>query len=114
MESARPVPLGGPALPAPRRQSMGGAAAKALSAGLDPGRVEPGDDYLGGETALSLYRTQYLDRGDQEDLGTVRQSRTGDRLRFRPRKPRLPAAGPCLRQRGESREERPPVPVDAG
>ena len=28
--------------------------------------------------------------------------------------PRLPAAGPCLRQRGKGREERPPVPVDAG
>ena len=31
-----------------------------------------------------------------------------------PREPRLPAAGACLRQRGEGREERPPVPVDAG
>ena len=34
-----PVPLGGHALPAPRRQSVGGAAAEALSARLDPRRA---------------------------------------------------------------------------
>ena len=66
------------------------------------------------QAALSLYRAQHLDRGDQEDLGTVRQGRAGDRLRGGPREPRLPAAGARLRQRGKGREERPPVPVDAG
>ena len=35
------VPLGGHALPAPRRQSLGGAVAEALSARLDPRRLEP-------------------------------------------------------------------------
>ena len=37
--AARPVPLGGHALPAPRGQSVGGAAAEALSARVDPGRA---------------------------------------------------------------------------
>ena len=66
------------------------------------------------QAALSLYRAQHLDRGDQEDLGAVRQGRARDRLRGGPGEPRLPAAGPRLRQRGKGREERPPVPVDAG
>ena len=44
----------------------------------------------------------------------VRQGRARDRLRGGAREPRLPAAGPRLRQRGKGREERPPVPVDAG
>src|SRR6516165_9242316 len=67
-----------------------------------------------GTAALSLHRAQHLDRGDQEDLGAVRQGRARDRLRGGPREPRLPAAGTCLGQRGKGREERPPVPVDAG
>ena len=45
---AGPVPLGGHALPAPRRQPVGGAIAEAASAGVDPGRHQQGDDPLGG------------------------------------------------------------------
>ena len=63
-----PVPLGGHPLPAPRRQPVGGAAAEAVSARLDPRRAVEGDDHLGGEAALPVHRAQHLDRGDQEDL----------------------------------------------
>ena len=41
LDRARPVPLGGHALPAPRRQPVGGAAAEAASAHLDPRRHQP-------------------------------------------------------------------------
>ena len=66
------------------------------------------------QAALSLYRAQHLDRGDQEDLEALRRGRARDRLRGGAGEPRLPAAGPRLRQRRKGREERPPVPVDAG
>ena len=79
-----------------------------------PGVLSQRDDHLGGEAALSVYRAEHLDRGDQEDLGTVRRGGARDRLRGRPGEPRLPAAGARLRQRGKGRAERPPVPVDAG
>ena len=69
LDAPGPVPLGGHALPAPRRQPVGGAAAEALSAGVDPRRDQQGDDHLGGKAALSLHRAQHLDRGDQERSG---------------------------------------------
>src|SRR6185437_2816704 len=61
MDAAGPVPLGGHALPAAGRQSLGGAAAEALSARLDPRRAQQGDHHLGGQAALPLYRAQHLD-----------------------------------------------------
>ena len=72
LDAARPVPLRGHALPAPRGEPVGGAAAEALSARLDPRRDQQGDDHLGGAAALSLHRAQHLDRADQEDLGALR------------------------------------------
>ncbi len=93
---------------------VGGAAAEALSARLDPGRAQPGDDHLGGAAALSLHRAQHLDRGDQADLGALRRGGGRGRLHGRPGEPRLSAAGPRRRDRGEGDRERPPVHVDAG
>src|ERR1700687_4532583 len=51
-----PSPLGGHALSAPCRQSLGGAIAEALSAGMDPRRHQPRDDRLGGAARLSVHR----------------------------------------------------------
>ena len=89
--AARAVPLGGHALPAPRRQPVGGAAAEAPSAHLGPRRPQPGDDHLGGAAAaIPTSRSNDRDRGDQEDLGAVRQGRRRGRLRRRARVSRLP------------------------
>ena len=79
LDAARPVPLRGHALPAPRGQPVGGAAAEALSARLDPGRHQQGDDRVGGAAALSLHRAQHLDRADQEDLGALRPGGAAER-----------------------------------
>ena len=79
VDAARPVPLRGHALPAPRREPVGGAAAEALSARLDPRRDQQGDDRVGGAAALSLHRAQHLDRADQEDLGAVRPGGAAER-----------------------------------
>jgi len=51
---------------------VGGAVAETLPARLDPRCAEQGDDHLGGEAALPLYRPQHLDRGDQEHLEDLR------------------------------------------
>ena len=64
----------GDALPAPRRQPLGGAAAEAASAGLDPRRHQPRDDRLGGAARLSLYRAEHADRPHEADLGDLRHS----------------------------------------
>ena len=53
VDAARAVPVGRHALPAPRREPVGGAAAEAAPAGLDSRRAQQGDDHLGGEAALS-------------------------------------------------------------
>ena len=71
VDAAGAVPLRGDALPASRGEPLGRALAEALSARLDPGRHQQGNDHLGGAAALSLHRTQHLDRADQEDLGAL-------------------------------------------
>ena len=114
LDRARPVPLGGHALSAPRRQSVGGAAAEALSARVDPGRHQQGDDHLGSQAALSLYRAQHLDRADQEHLEALRRDRRRGRLQVRPGKPRLSGPHPRGGDRGEGDPERQAVHVDAG
>ena len=75
VDARGPVPLGGHALPAPRRQPVGGAAAEALSAGLDPRRHQPGDDRLGGAARLPLHRAQHAGRADEADLADLRRRR---------------------------------------
>ena len=82
VDAARAVPLGGHALPAPRGEPVGGAAAEAAPARVDPGRAQQGDDHLGGAAALSLHRAQHGDRRDQEDLGALRPG--GGRRRATP------------------------------
>ena len=84
VDPARAVPLGGHALPAPRGEPVGGAAAEAAPARVDSGRAQQGDDHLGGEEALPVHRAQHRDRGDQEDLGAVRSGGA--------RRPATPAA----------------------
>ena len=79
-----PVPLRGQPLPAPRGEPLGGAAAEAAPAHLDPRRAQQGDGDLGGAAALPLHRAQHRDRRDQEDLGALRLGRRGGRLRGRP------------------------------
>ena len=81
-----PVPLGRHALPASRRQSVGAPAAEALSARVDSWRHQQGDDHLGRPAALSLYRAQHVDPGDQADLGAVRQDRGRGRATNRARR----------------------------
>ena len=61
------VPLGGHALPAARGKPLGCADAEAVSTGVDTGRAVEGDSDLDGAATLSLYRTEHLDRGDQDD-----------------------------------------------
>ena len=71
--AARTVPLGRHALSAPRGQSLGGAVAEAVSAGVDSRRAVEGDGHLDGAAALSVHRAEHLDRCDQGDLGHLRQ-----------------------------------------
>ena len=78
LDADRAVPLRGHALPASRGEPVGGAAAEALSARLDPGRDQQGDDHVGRAAALSLHRAQHLDRADQEDLGALRPGGAAD------------------------------------
>ncbi len=109
-----PVPLGGHALPAPRRQPVGGAVAEAASARLDPGRDQHRDDHLGGAARLSLYRAQHAGRADQADLADLRQRGGRGGVHRRARLSRAAEADPCRRDRGEGDRERAPVHVDAG
>ena len=71
LDRARALPLGRHALPASRRQSVGSPVAEAVSARVDSGRHQQGDDHLGGQAALSLYRAQHLDPADQADLAAL-------------------------------------------
>ncbi len=114
VDARGPVPLGGHALSAPRRQSVGGAVAKAASAGVDPGGHQPRDDRLGGTARLSLYRAQHPDRPHQADLEDLRQRRRRGRLYPRPRLSRDAEADPRRRDRGEGARQRRPIQVDAG
>ena len=79
-----------------------------------PGVLSTRDGHLGGRAPLPVHRAEHLDRGDQADLGDLRRGRRRGRLHARPGEPRLPAARPRRRDRGEGARERPPVHVDAG
>ena len=92
VDAGGPVPLGGHPLPAPGGEPVGGAAAEAAPAHLDPRRAQQGDDHLGGAAALSVHRAQHRDRGDQEDLGALRLGRRGGRLHQRAGEPRVSPA----------------------
>jgi len=54
-DADRAVPLRGHALPAPRREPVGGAAAEALSEGLDPGRDQQGERSCGRRNSANPY-----------------------------------------------------------
>ena len=71
LDRARTVPLGRHALPAPRGQSLGGAAAEAVSAGLDSRRAVEGNDHLDGAAALSVHRAEHLDRAAKTRSGRL-------------------------------------------
>ena len=71
LDDAGAVPLGGHALPASRRQSVGGAAAEAASAHLDPRRDQPRDDHMGSSARLSVHRAEHPGRADEPDLENV-------------------------------------------
>ena len=114
LDDAGPLPLGGLALPAPRRQSVGDTIAKTAPTHLDPRRHQPRDHRLGSAARLSLYRTQHAGRAHTADLAALRQRRRRGRLHRRPRLPRPAEADPRRRNRGKSHRERPPVHVDAG
>ena len=79
-----------------------------------PGVLSQGDDHLGGEAAVSVHRAQHGDRRHEEDLGAVRLGGRGGGLHGRPREPRVPAALPRGRDRGEGARQRAAVHVDAG
>ena len=66
VDAARPLPLGGQALPVPRRQPVGAAAAEAAPAVMVPGTAQPGNRRLGCEAPLPLRRAQHVDRGHQK------------------------------------------------
>ena len=72
LDDARTVPLGRDALPASRGEPVGGAAAEAASADLDPRRHQQGDDHLGGAARLSVHRSQHAGRADEADLADLR------------------------------------------
>ena len=63
----RTIPLGGHALPAACGQPVGVAAAEAVSAGVDTGCAVEGNGDLVGAATLSVYRSEHVDRGDEDD-----------------------------------------------
>ena len=79
-----------------------------------PGVLSQGDDHLGGEAALSVHRAHHRDRRHEEDLGALRLGGGGGGIHGRAREPRLPAALPRRRDRGEGARQRAAVHVDAG
>ncbi len=79
-----------------------------------PGRAVEGDDRLGGEAPLSLYRAEHGDRRDQEHLGALFEGRGRGGLHGRAGEFRLSDPRSCAGQRGEGAGERTPVHVDAG
>ena len=83
VDAAGPVPLGGHPLPAPRGEPVGGAAAEAAPARLDPRRAQQGDDHLGGAPALS--------RTSRSAPRSTRPRRSGSSTTRSPRRPATPA-----------------------
>ena len=77
-----PVPLGGQALPVPRGQSVGAAAAEAPPADHGAGHRQSRDRHLGGAAPLSVRRARLVagadhgaDRAVPRDGGRVRATR---------------------------------------
>ena len=100
VDDARALPLGGPALRVPRRQSVDEAAAEAASADLDPRRGQPGVGEVGGRAPVpvrgarpaalhvideiyDLYDEVAAEVGYATDAGASRLRHPGERGRHR-------------------------------
>ena len=112
--AARTVPLGRHALSASRGESVGGAAAEAVSARVDSRRAVAGDGDLDGAAALSVHRAEHRDRCDQDDLGYVFEGGGRGRLHGGAGEFRLPDPRARAGHGRKGAAERAAVHVDAG
>ena len=97
LDAARPLRLGRQALPVPRRQPLGAAAAEAAPAGHGPRHRQPGDRHLGRQAPLPLRRAGLLARADEGADRDLPRDGGGRRLRDEPGAHRL--SHPRLRRR---------------
>ena len=112
---ARAVPLGRHALPAPRRQSVGGAVAKAVSAGVDPGRASARRRSSGRRSsAIPISRSTPRSRRPRRSGRSTTKSRAKSATTRGPRTAAICSRSTSPDSEEKAREERPPVPVDAG